>query len=48
MLEYAWMCLTKQDSEFALDPKYVKLLRMAKFWICQNMPWQSSEYIFGF
>ena len=31
--EYAWMGLYKQDSEYALGPKY------AKFWI-----WQSSEY----
>ena len=51
---YAWMCLHKQDSEYAWNPKYAKILSMAGFsicehyavfWICQNMPWQSSEYI---
>ena len=57
MPEPAWMCLYKQDSEYALGPKCVKILNMAKFWIrrgsqceryaayfiCQKMPWQSSE-----
>ena len=46
----------KQDSEYASGPQYTKLLNMAKFsiserytafWICQNMPWQSSEYVLG-
>ena len=57
MPEYAWINLYKQDSEYALGPKYVKILNMAgfsickrytAFWICQNMAWQSSDYIFGF
>ena len=54
--QYAWICLNKQDSEYALGPKYAKILNMVKFWtwyliafwICQNMLWQSSEYISGF
>ena len=32
------MCLYKQDSEYALGPKYAKILNMAKFWI-----WQASQ-----
>ena len=59
MPEYTWMCLNKQDSEYASGPKYAKyakILNMAgfsicerytAFWICQNMPRQSSEYILG-
>ena len=56
MPEYAWMCLYKQDSKYASGPKYAKILNMAgfsvcdrytAFWICQNMPDQSSEYILG-
>ena len=57
MSEYAWMCLYKQDSEYAWGPKYAKILNMAgfsticqryrAFWICHNMPWQSYEYISG-
>ena len=34
MPEYAWMCLNKQDSEYAWGPK-----NMPKFWI-----WQGSQY----
>ena len=54
IIEYAWMCPYKQDSEYALDPKYAKILTMAyfsickpyrAFWICQNMSWQTSGYI---
>ena len=33
------MCLNKQDPEHALDPKYVKILNIAKFRI-----WQGSQY----
>ena len=33
MSEYAWMCLNKQDYEYALRPKYAKTLLR-----------QSSEY----
>ena len=33
MPEYAWMCLDKQDSEYASGPKYAKIVNMAKFWI---------------
>ena len=36
---YALMYLYKQHSEYASDPKYVKILNMAKSWI-----WQSSQY----
>ena len=52
IVEYAWMWLNKQDSEYALGPKYAKILNMAEysicehyteFWICQNMASQSSE-----
>ena len=39
MAEYAWMCLYKQDSEYASGSKYAKLLNIAKFWI-----WQGSQY----
>ena len=39
MCKYAWMCLNKQDSEYALGLKYAKILNMAKFWI-----WQGSQY----
>ena len=55
-LEYAWMCLNKQDSEYASGPKYAKILNMAGLsicegytvlWIFHNMAWQSSEYISG-
>ena len=44
MPEYAWMCLYKQDSEYALGPKYAKILNMTGFSICEafhsvlNMP----------
>ena len=56
MPEYDWICLNKQNSEYASVPKYTKILNMAgvsisesytAFWICQNMPWQSSWYILG-
>ena len=56
MCEYASMCLIKQDSEYTSGPKYGKILNMAKFsicerytrfWIWQNMPWQSCECILG-
>ena len=48
------MRLHKQDSEHASAPKYAKILNMAglsicyrytAFWICLNMPRQSSKYI---
>ena len=39
MPEYAWMCLNKLDSKYALGPKYTKILNLAKFWI-----WQGSQY----
>ena len=29
------MCPYKQDSEYALDPKYAKILTMAYFSICK-------------
>ena len=37
IIEYAWMCLDKQDSEYASGPKYGKILNMAKFWICHRV-----------
>ena len=40
MSGYVWMCLNKQDSEYASDPKYAKILNMAKFCI-----WQGSQYM---
>ena len=59
MPEYIWICLNKQDPEYASSPNpkslnMTKVLNMAgfsicerctAFWICQNMPWQSSGYI---
>ena len=33
------MCLDKQDSEYALGPKYAKILNMASLGI-----WQGSQY----
>ena len=39
MPEYGWMCLDKQDSEYALGPKYAKILNMASLEI-----WQGSQY----
>ena len=38
MSVHAWMCLNKQDSEYALGPKYAEIPNMAKFWI-----WQVSQ-----
>ena len=32
------MCLNKQDSEYASDPKYAKILNMARFLI-----WEGSQ-----
>ena len=34
--EYAWICLYKHDSEYALGPKYAKILNTANFWIWQE------------
>ena len=57
MSEYDWMYLNKQNSQYALGAKFDWILNMTKswicqhytaFWICQNMPWQSFEYILGF
>ena len=39
IIEYAWMWLNKQDSEYAYGPKYANILNMAKFWT-----WQGSQY----
>ena len=46
MPEYAWICLKNRDkilnfTGFSICERYTI------FWICQNMPWQSSEYISG-
>ena len=35
-VEYAWMWLNKQDSEYALGPKYAKILNMAEYSICEH------------
>ena len=40
MPKYAWMCPYKQDCGYASDPKCVKILNLAKFWI-----WQASLYV---
>ena len=40
MTEYAWICLNKEDYEYAFGPKYAKILKMAKFQI-----WQGSQYV---
>ena len=40
MSEYIWMCLYKQDSEYALDPQHSKILNRAKSW-----KWQDSQYL---
>ena len=54
--EYAWICLNEQGFEYVSGSKYGKNLSMTgfsmcelytAFWICQNMPWQSSDYISG-
>ena len=39
MVDYAWICLNKQDSEYASGPKYAKILNIAKLWI-----WHGSQY----
>ena len=39
MPEYVWICLNKQDSEYACGPKYAKILNATNFWI-----WQGSQY----
>ena len=48
MPEYAWMCLYKQDCEYALGATCAKILNMAKFWIQQGSQHasitQDSEY----
>ena len=36
MPEYAWMYLYKHDSDYALGPKYDKILNMAGFSICER------------
>ena len=39
MPKYTWMCVYKQDSEYALGANYAKIFNNVKFWI-----WQGSEY----
>ena len=36
IIEYAWMCLYKQDFEYALGPKYATILNIAGFSICEG------------
>ena len=38
-MEYAWLCLNKQDSEYGLGPKYAQVLNMAGLLMCKR-----SEY----
>ena len=38
IIEYAWICLNEQGSEYTLGLKCVKILNMAKFWT-----WQGSH-----
>ena len=54
MPKYVWMCLIKQDSEYAWGPKYARIMNMAGFsicelyaalWLSQNIPSQNYEYI---
>ena len=40
IIEYAWISINKQGSEYASSPKHAKFLNMAKFWI-----WQGSQYV---
>ena len=40
MHEYAWICLCKQDLEYASGPEHAKMLNIVKFWI-----WQGSQYV---
>ena len=40
MPEHAWMCLYKQDSEYASGPKYGKILefgRILNMWMLHNI-----------
>ena len=39
IIEYAWMCLYKQDSEYTSGPTCAKILNMANLWM-----WQGSKY----
>ena len=48
IIEYTWMCLDKQDSEYASGPKYGKILNMAKFWICQGSQYGSVPWPFEY
>ena len=36
IIEYAWMRLNKQVSEYASGPKCAKSLNMAKYWMWQE------------
>ena len=38
IIEYAWVFLSKQGSEYTFT-KYAKILNLTKFWI-----WQGSQY----
>ena len=40
IIEYAWTCLNKQGSEYALGLKYVKILNMMNFLV-----WQGSQSV---
>ena len=39
IIEYAWMCLDKQDSEYASGPKYGKILNMPQGSQYRSVPW---------
>ena len=47
--EYAWMCLNKQNFEYALGLKHVNILDVAMLWIWQCYQYarvtQRSEYV---
>ena len=43
LLECAWMCLYKQDSEYFSGSKYAKILNMIEFWILQGSQYASVK-----
>ena len=43
MPECAWICLHKQDYQYASGPKYVKILNVTKSWISEGSQYASVE-----
>ena len=39
IIKYVWICLLRQESEYASGNKYAKILNVTKFW-----RWQGSQY----